>query len=70
MIVRRDITDDQWKWLVRLCQHEADVIPEDIDIQFRSIGLTNDGGITADAKSLVVHELLGERRNRLQQERH
>jgi hypothetical protein len=70
MLVRRDITDDQWKWMVRLCQHEADSIPADIEAQLSKLGLANGGGLTGDAKTLVEHELLAERRNRLQAERH
>lgn len=66
MIVRQDLTSDEWKWLVRLCQHEADSIPKQIETRFVELGLSKTDGLTDDARSLVQRELLAERRNRLQ----
>ena len=37
MVVRRDMTSDEWKWLVRLCQHEADSIPKAIEARLTEI---------------------------------
>ncbi|AVC49382.1 hypothetical protein ELI38_07820 [Rhizobium leguminosarum] len=66
MIERGELNSDEWKWLVRLCQHEADSIPTEIERRFAELGLSGAGGLTDDARGLVQHELLAERRNRLQ----
>ncbi|MBY2913072.1 hypothetical protein HF206_02915 [Rhizobium leguminosarum] len=66
MIGRGELNNDEWKWLVRLCQHEADSIPSKIETRFVELGLSGSNGLSDDARSLVEHELLAERRNRLQ----
>lgn len=66
MVVHRDMTSDEWKWLVRLCQHEADSIPEEIEARFTELGLLGPNGLSDNARNLVQNELLAERRNRLQ----
>ncbi|RUL95574.1 hypothetical protein [Rhizobium chutanense] len=66
MVVHRDMTSDEWKWLVRLCQHEADRIPKEIEARFTELGLFGPDGLSDNARHLVQNELLAERRNRLQ----
>jgi len=66
MVVRRDMTDDEWKWLVRLCQHESDSVPQIIEARLVELGLSGPNGLSNEARELVQRELLSERRNRLQ----
>ncbi|ANM11505.1 MULTISPECIES: hypothetical protein [unclassified Rhizobium] len=66
MVVHTDMTSDEWKWLVRLCQHEADSIPKEIEARFTALGLLGPNGLSDNARNLVQNELLAERRNRLQ----
>ncbi|MBB3594013.1 hypothetical protein FHX08_004416 [Rhizobium sp. BK529] len=66
MVARRDLTSDEWKWLVRLCQHDADSVPKDIEARLSELGLFGSNGLSDEARNLVQHELLSERRNRLQ----
>jgi len=66
MVARRDMTSDEWKWLVRLCPHEADSVPQAIEARLVALGLSGPNGLSAEARDLVQHELLSERRNRLQ----
>nr|OAP96630.1 hypothetical protein A4U53_37825 [Rhizobium leguminosarum] len=65
-ITRRHLTNDEWKWLVRLCQHEANTMPKEIETRFVELGLSGANGLREHAKTLVQRELLSERRNRLQ----
>lgn len=66
MVARRDLTSDEWKWLVRLCQHEADSVPEKIEARLSELGLSGPNGLSDETRNLVQRELLSERRNRLQ----
>jgi hypothetical protein len=74
MITRKDMTADEWKWLVRIYQHDAGSLPAAVCKRLNELGLTEelvgDASVSDVGRSLVDHELLAERRNRLQEERH
>jgi hypothetical protein len=74
MITRKDMTNDEWKWLVRIYQQDASSVPAAVCKRLSQLGLaeqrTGDAGISDVGRTLVDHELLAERRNRLQDERH
>ena len=66
MTTRWDFTYKEWDSLVRLYDHESAALPGDVDRKCRELGLTDETGLTDAGKRLVEHELLMERRNRLQ----
>jgi hypothetical protein len=66
MTTRWDFTYNEWDSLVRLYDHESATLPNEIDRKCRELGLTDETGLTDAGKRLVEHELLMERRNRLQ----
>lgn len=69
MIARRDFTYEEWSRLLQLYRHENAPLGDAIAKRFSELGVTETfGGIglSAAAKRLVEHELLMERRNRLQ----
>ncbi len=67
MIDRWYFTYNEWNSLLRLYRHESATLTDDIDRKFRELGLTEGTGLTDAGKQLVEHELLMERRKRLQQ---
>ncbi len=70
MIARRDFTYEEWSCLLHLYRHETADIPNDRIRRFKEAGVTEevlDGiSLSPAGKQLVAHELLLERRNRLQ----
>jgi hypothetical protein len=70
MIARRDFTFEEWSCLLHLYRHETVDIPNDRLRSFQEAGVTEevvDGiSLSPAGKQLVSHELLLERRNRLQ----
>ncbi|KQV65366.1 hypothetical protein ASC90_15050 [Rhizobium sp. Root1220] len=70
MIARRDFTYEEWNCLLHIYRHETAEIPTGQSQRFSKLGLIDkavDGaGLSAAGKTLVEHELLMERRNRLQ----
>lgn len=66
MIDRWDLTYNEWNCLLRLCRHESATLTDEMDRKFRELGLTDGTGLTEAGRQLVEHELLMERRNRLQ----
>jgi hypothetical protein len=70
MISRRDFTFEEWSCLLHLYRHETVDIPNDRLRSFQEAGVTEevvDGiSLSPAGKQLVSHELLLERRNRLQ----
>lgn len=69
MIARRDFTYEEWSRLLQLYRRENAPLDDAIAKRFSELGVTETfGGIglSAAAKRLVEHELLMERRNRLQ----
>ncbi len=70
MIARRDFTFEEWSCLLNLYRHETVDIPNDRLRSFQEAGVTEevvDGiSLSPAGKQLVSHELLLERRNRLQ----
>ncbi|MBB3319331.1 hypothetical protein FHT76_006710 [Rhizobium sp. BK176] len=70
MIARRDFTYEEWSWLLHLYRHETADIPNDQIRRFKEVNVTEDvvDGVSLSpaGKQLVEHELLMERRNRLQ----
>lgn len=66
MVSRRDVSYTEWNNLVALYRHESASLSRDTEGRFRELGLTDGNGITDAGKQLVEHELLMERRTRLQ----
>jgi hypothetical protein len=70
MSARRDFTYEEWSSLLQLYRHENAALADEMDRRFVELGVierTVGGiGLSAAGKRLVEHELLMERRNRLQ----
>lgn len=66
MIAKRDFNYDEWNSLVMLYRHESASLSQDAQERFLELGIADENGITDAGKRLVEHELLMERRNRLQ----
>jgi hypothetical protein len=66
MVARRDFTYNEWNTLVTLYRHESASLSPDTEGRFRELGLADGNRMTDAGKRLVEHELLMERRNRLQ----
>ena len=66
MVSRRDVSYKEWNNLVALYRHESASLSRDTEGRLRQLGLTDENGITEVGKQLVEHELLMERRTRLQ----
>ncbi|MCF6370979.1 hypothetical protein LXM96_19275 [Rhizobium sp. TRM95001] len=67
MVARRDFTYNEWNSLVTLYRHESANLTPEMEGRFRELGLTEGNGLTDAGRRLVEHELLMERRDRLQQ---
>ncbi|TCR64506.1 hypothetical protein [Rhizobium sp. BK376] len=74
MIARRELTINEWNSLVGIYQHEIDSVAVDVGKHLSELGLIEQAPGRTDlsvlGKRLVGDELLAERRNRLQNERH
>lgn len=66
MAARRDFTYSEWQSLVAFYREESATLSPDTEERFRKLGLIDRNRITDTGKRLVEHELLVERRNRLQ----
>jgi len=70
MIARRDFTYAEWSSLLQLYRRENAALATDQGRRFKELGITEEmigeTGLSAAGKRLVEHELLLERRNRLQ----
>lgn len=66
MVSRQLLTRDEWNWLVRICQHETEALPKEVESRLLETGFFNSAGPLDATRELVRKELLSERRNRLQ----
>lgn len=74
MIGRRELTFNEWNSLVGIYQHEIDSVAVDVGEHLKELGLIEQAlgrtDLSVLGKRMVGDELLAERRNRLQNERH
>lgn len=69
MVAKWDLTYKEWECLVRLYSSETVTLSSETLQRFSALGLTEpaDGtALSATGRTFVEHELLMERRNRLQ----
>ncbi len=70
MTARRDFTYEEWNCLLHLYRHESADVPSDLARRLRELGMTEqverETGLSAAGRHLIEHELLIERRIRLQ----
>jgi len=67
MIGRWDLSFEEWNALLHLHRAEDAVLSKETERRLRDLGLTEGGNVvTAAGRALIEHELLMDRRNRLQ----
>ena len=68
MVTRKDLTQDEWSWLLRIYQHNAAFLTVEIDKRLTELGLVEQrlggAGVSSAGKKLVEHELIAARRAR------
>ncbi|MBZ9694544.1 hypothetical protein [Mesorhizobium sp. CO1-1-9] len=61
MVTRKDLTDDEWDWLLRIYQHRAAMLTVSMDKRLAKLGLVEGKlggtGVSAAGKKLVETEL-------------
>lgn len=67
MVVKRDFTFEEWNVLLHLYRHEKVPLMDEVARKFHEFGVTvgTAGDLSTAGRTLVEHELLMERRNRL-----
>lgn len=62
MVTRKDLTNDEWEWLLRIYRHNAALLTVAMDKRLTELGLVESrlggAGVSAAGKKLVEAELL------------